>query len=1086
MDTKQKVIWGITIFTVLFFMACTVLLAFAITPLVNTKAVKTRLIRTIEDRFDTPVLMGRIQFSLHPVPGISVTDIGVELNEQTRLKIKTLEIDLDLNRLFKLQPAAARIRILYPELIQSETGPLSGRKTQGAHGNFLSLLPEIRSRLLALVPAAGDTIEIIISNARSFYFKSMDSRLCLSRDTDAIDFQAKITGVRVNFDQFFMLNDAVRDRITGVDAKELHLSCFHDKDTELSCKLDICAPKILLSAPDSRGLEAEKLQLEFFWADQLLHARLIPCDVTFPKGHVGINFSRNSENNTSQIKFTGDDIDISQAREVCSSLLKGVTISDTLFDILKSGTASHITVGFKGNELNHLFTAENLVLQGIAHSATVKIPQVPVVVTNTSGWAKMEQGILSIFPQSGHVGNSVVSGGTLNLNLLHHHINFSGSFPIKVDLSELPGALMRILPGTKLARELSKISQISGKADAMLELYRDQKLHIPEVKITATNIKADGSYQRIPLPLQVYGGNFFLDHDTVTLKNLSGRIGNSKISNLDATVEINDPVPMTIQNMTGNIILEEIQPLVDMFPGAKEMLSIVHKCSGHLGVSHLQVQGPMFKPLQWRVDMAGQVQNAALIFKNNSSGITEMSGRVQATSTALGLSDISCKINDLYFLDNTISKQYTQSIDLPLSLSNGRLNIEKNNCLIEACLQPPSGALIWFEADGPVLSELKPSKLRITDGKLSNADIVFHHNPDMPRLRFSGKLDTTTLDNLLIRNSLLHKNLLKVTGNNSLNIFTDQNSFITIKAQKLNLDPLISPRNKPATGDRVRPWTEQKQIFFEIDELNFSNHLFHDVLAKASAYQSTTRIDIKEALYCGLDFSGEISIDHAAHEQGVSTHFFFETKTQNDVSTTFGCLTGTQSVIEGVYNLKGELSGTADTLEQVKYKQNGYLNFQARSGRIYKATVLSRLLSVLNILREPDLQQQGFGFKTFTAQTEVKDSVIHLKKAFIDADNMAIIADGWAAPLNDALDVTFLVAPFKTLDIIIQHIPIVNTILKGNLVSFPAQANGKISNPTVIPLHPSAVGKGLLNLLEDLVKAPARLMEGVDQNDKKP
>jgi hypothetical protein len=54
---------------------------------------------------------------------------------------------------------------------------------------------------------------------------------------------------------------------------------------------------------------------------------------------------------------------------------------------------------------------------------------------------------------------------------------------------------------------------------------------------------------------------------------------------------------------------------------------------------------------------------------------------------------------------------------------------------------------------------------------------------------------------------------------------------------------------------------------------------------------------------------------------------------------------------------------------------------------------------------------------------------------------------------------------------------VVNTILSGRLISFPAKASGKMSDPTVIPLHPSAVGKGMVNLFGDLIKAPVRLFE---------
>jgi hypothetical protein len=273
-------------------------------------------------------------------------------------------------------------------------------------------------------------------------------------------------------------------------------------------------------------------------------------------------------------------------------------------------------------------------------------------------------------------------------------------------------------------------------------------------------------------------------------------------------------------------------------------------------------------------------------------------------------------------------------------------------------------------------------------------------------------------------------------------------------------------------------------MFINVNTLNYDQRVYHGVQAKVTIHQSSTDIDITHALLCGLDLSSKMTINHAGQRPGVLTHTFFNTKQAKEVSLSIGCLTGTQSVIEGSYTLEGELAGSAQTFDMVKSKQNGHLNFKARSGRIFKATLLSRLLSLVNIIGETDLQQQGFGFKTFTADVDVKESVVHIKKAVIDADNMGIIAEGWADPLNDALDITFLVAPFKTIDTIIKYIPVVNAILNGRLVSFPARAYGKISDPTVVLLHPSAVGKGLLNLLEDLVKSPGRLVEGAKGNEK--
>jgi hypothetical protein len=110
-------------------------------------------------------------------------------------------------------------------------------------------------------------------------------------------------------------------------------------------------------------------------------------------------------------------------------------------------------------------------------------------------------------------------------------------------------------------------------------------------------------------------------------------------------------------------------------------------------------------------------------------------------------------------------------------------------------------------------------------------------------------------------------------------------------------------------------------------------------------------------------------------------------------------------------------------------------------------------------------------------EAQMKNGTIHLDKAVIDAENMALFFTGDIHPFENRLDLTCLVAPFKTIDTIVQFIPVVNTILSGRLVSFPAKATGAIDDPVITPLHPSAVGEGLINMFTSLLTSPIRLFE---------
>ncbi|MBT5988796.1 hypothetical protein HOG75_03710, partial [bacterium] len=151
-------------------------------------------------------------------------------------------------------------------------------------------------------------------------------------------------------------------------------------------------------------------------------------------------------------------------------------------------------------------------------------------------------------------------------------------------------------------------------------------------------------------------------------------------------------------------------------------------------------------------------------------------------------------------------------------------------------------------------------------------------------------------------------------------------------------------------------------------------------------------------------------------------------------------------------------------------------------GRIYKLTLISRILSILNVSKIfrgkfPNVTQNGFAYNKIILEADIKDSIIYLTKAIIDGQDMALIFSGWIDPANDTLDLTCLVAPFKTIDLIIKKIPIVNTLLGGRLVSVPIKASGKLSDPVVVPLHPSAVGDGLISMMSDILKTPVKLWD---------
>ncbi len=79
--------------------------------------------------------------------------------------------------------------------------------------------------------------------------------------------------------------------------------------------------------------------------------------------------------------------------------------------------------------------------------------------------------------------------------------------------------------------------------------------------------------------------------------------------------------------------------------------------------------------------------------------------------------------------------------------------------------------------------------------------------------------------------------------------------------------------------------------------------------------------------------------------------------------------------------------------------------------------------------------------------------------------------------IGQQLDLTFLVAPLRTVDRIVSWMPLVSHILEGSLISFPVRASGDLRDPTLVPLSPAAVGAGLFGILKNIIKLPVTMVD---------
>ena len=240
-------------------------------------------------------------------------------------------------------------------------------------------------------------------------------------------------------------------------------------------------------------------------------------------------------------------------------------------------------------------------------------------------------------------------------------------------------------------------------------------------------------------------------------------------------------------------------------------------------------------------------------------------------------------------------------------------------------------------------------------------------------------------------------------------------------------------------------------------------------------------ITVVNADLCGLHSKGSVS-SHA----GVITHSFRFWAEEADLSSAIWCLWGKDAHIEGTFLLDGDMwaAGMEDPLREAS---EGSLLFISKNGRIYRWTLLSRLFGVLNIIglfegKFPDFTQQGFPYDTFIITGELRDGYFYLEEAVIDGPAMKIVGEGKVDLIKGEADIAVLVAPLKTVDIVMNHIPVVGKIItgkNGTFISVPFRVKGPIGDPKVALLPPEAVGSGLWGVLKRTLQTPIKAFKTV-------
>jgi len=361
----------------------------------------------------------------------------------------------------------------------------------------------------------------------------------------------------------------------------------------------------------------------------------------------------------------------------------------------------------------------------------------------------------------------------------------------------------------------------------------------------------------------------------------------------------------------------------------------------------------------------------------------------------------------------------------------------------------------------------------------SNGFININSMTIAPDLRLSiNQLSANSTNNaILIKKSLISLFKDKINLYGKIHLIKGSNNInIRLKSPTLHLDPLINRFSKKQ--DSSSNLKLAGDIKFNIENVFYKKRVVRDVDGKIVINNGFKELRIYKGFLCALPINAILKKDNKTKILTI------EINSPNfPLQRTLQCLVSEQKkLITGTSKIKITLH--TDLNDNLIKTLNGNFFFESKKGRIFKLTLISQILSIINSTeiffgKIPDLEKVGFKYIDMQAIGIIKHGCLIFKKSYLNATNMELAFHGKIDLNTKKINLILLFAPLKTIDRIVKKIPILRYITGGNLVVIPFQAKGTIDNPIIIPLSPRAVGSETLKILKNTIKLPFTIFQPI-------
>ena len=652
-----------------------------------------------------------------------------------------------------------------------------------------------------------------------------------------------------------------------------------------------------------------------------------------------------------------------------------------------------------------------------------------------------------------------------------------------------------------LKDELADISSINGDI-AVDKLAVKGPIFSPQkwlFKTTGKINKLNLTSGKLPRKLRVKQGRFAGKETQVEFTNLDAAFGKSSIRDITVKVSWKKAPMISIKSGLATIFPADVNPLVFSNNDLAKSLAGYRPLRGKLIFERLAYNGPMSAKPRRRIAFSAAVRQLRLGAKGLPAPLQVNKGEIAWHKNQLVLKNIDAGMGKSKISQLSAAIGFNRKSSLRLDCKSADLFVGEIYPVLASIESLQPGIKSFTAAEGTLtLSKVSvqgptrtPARWRVAMQADMQHIAVYSKalgDPLVINCRSLGVSSTSTAKG--IRKNIEVKSANMQWGDNHLTVKGDASATgdIIVLSMLVNaeglawrqvntvLEHLAQNKAKPDSSANSQKLLGKIQL--KSNNFFWKSYTLHPVEADINFKPDKVVVAVNKADICGISFRGLLNVT----DQNLDL-YFVPTATDRKLVSTLSCLTAKKDLATGTYDLNGEILAKAKP-EFLTRSLSGNLAFSAEEGRIYRFGLLAKILAILNVTEIyrgeiPDLTGDGFAYRSMSAIAKLQGGKIIMEECSIDGAAMGIACEGDIDLAEEKIDLLILVAPFRTVDKIVEILPLIGNVLGGKLISIPFKAKGDLGNPDVYALPPTAVGSGILGILERTLKLPITIIQPV-------